>query len=88
MLPTAWQAVAYADVPDGGTVAVFGLGPIGQMSARIALHQGAGEVFGLDLVPERLELARRHGVNAIDVSETATSPSGCASSPTAAARTA
>jgi threonine dehydrogenase-like Zn-dependent dehydrogenase len=67
VLPTAWQAVAYADVPDGGTVAVFGLGPIGQMSSRIALHQGASRVFGIDLVPERLEMARRHGVEAIDV---------------------
>src|SRR5438105_10593674 len=69
VLPTAWQAVDYAGVPDGGTVAVFGLGPIGQMSARIALHQGASEVFGIDLVPERLEMARRHGVQGIDVRE-------------------
>jgi threonine dehydrogenase-like Zn-dependent dehydrogenase len=67
VLPTAWQAVEYAAVPDGGTVAVFGLGPIGQMSARIALHRGASEVFGIDLVPERLEMARRHGVHAIDL---------------------
>ena len=66
VLPTAWQAVEYASVPDGGTVAVFGLGPIGQMSSRIALQRGAGEVFGIDLVPERLEMARRHGVHAID----------------------
>ncbi len=69
VLPTAWQAVDYAAIPDGGTVAVFGLGPIGQMCARIALHLGASEVFGLDLVPERLEMAKRHGVHTIDVSE-------------------
>ncbi|HSC02587.1 MAG TPA: zinc-dependent alcohol dehydrogenase [Solirubrobacteraceae bacterium] len=69
VLPTAWQAVEYAGVPDGGTVAVFGLGPIGQMSARIALHQGASEVFGIDLVPERLDMARRHGVHAVDLRE-------------------
>jgi threonine dehydrogenase-like Zn-dependent dehydrogenase len=68
VLPTAWQAVVYADPPPGGTVAVFGLGPIGQMSARIALHKGAGRVFGIDLVPERLELASRHGVEPIDIS--------------------
>jgi threonine dehydrogenase-like Zn-dependent dehydrogenase len=67
VLPTAWQAVAYAAIPDGGTLAVFGLGPIGQMSARIALHHGASAVFGIDLVDERLEMARRHGVQAIDV---------------------
>jgi threonine dehydrogenase-like Zn-dependent dehydrogenase len=69
VLPTAWQAVAYAAVPPGGTVAVFGLGPIGQMSSRIALHQGASEVFGIDLVPERLEMAHRHDVHAIDATE-------------------
>ena len=66
VLPTAWQAVEYAAIPDAGTVAVFGLGPIGQMSCRIAVHRGASEVFGIDLVPERLEIARRHGVHAID----------------------
>jgi threonine dehydrogenase-like Zn-dependent dehydrogenase len=67
VLPTAWQAVAYADVPAGGSVAVYGLGPIGQMSARIALHQGAGRVFGIDLVPERLEMASRHGIEPVDL---------------------
>ena len=67
VLPTAWQAVEYAAIPDGGSVAVYGLGPIGQMSARIALHQGAGRAFGVDLVPERLEMAARHGIEPIDV---------------------
>jgi threonine dehydrogenase-like Zn-dependent dehydrogenase len=69
VLPTAWQAVEYAAIPDGGTVAVFGLGPIGQMCARIARHRGAAEVFGIDLVDERLELARRHGIHTLDVRE-------------------
>jgi len=67
VLPTAWQAVEYAGVPDRGSVAVFGLGPIGQMCARIALHRGAEHVFGIDLVDERLELARRHGVQTLDL---------------------
>jgi threonine dehydrogenase-like Zn-dependent dehydrogenase len=69
VLPTARQAVDYAAIPQGGTAAVFGLGPIGQMSARIALQRGASEVFGIDLVPERLEMASRHGVHPIDVSD-------------------
>jgi threonine dehydrogenase-like Zn-dependent dehydrogenase len=69
VLPTAWQAVEYAAIPGGGSVAVFGLGPIGQMCCRIALQHGAGEVFGIDLVDERLEMARRHGVQTIDVRE-------------------
>ncbi|MCG5451971.1 zinc-dependent alcohol dehydrogenase [Micromonospora hortensis] len=69
ILPTAWQAVKYADTPPGGTLAVFGLGPVGQFCARIGRHLGAGRVIGLDLVPERLELARRHGIEVLDVSQ-------------------
>ena len=46
VLPTAWQAVEYADVPDGGSVVVLGLGPIGEMSCRIAQHRGAAQVIG------------------------------------------
>ncbi|WP_433317856.1 zinc-dependent alcohol dehydrogenase [Micromonospora sp. CA-269861] len=69
ILPTAWQAVKYADTPPGGTLAVFGLGPVGQFCARIGRHLGAGRVIGLDLVPERLELARRHGIEVLDVSK-------------------
>ncbi|MFJ8198148.1 zinc-dependent alcohol dehydrogenase [Streptomyces sp. NPDC096152] len=67
VLPTAWQAVAYADVPRGGSVAVLGLGPIGDMACRIALARGAAEVFGVDLVPERLARARRRGVRTYDL---------------------
>jgi threonine dehydrogenase-like Zn-dependent dehydrogenase len=66
VLPTAWQAVEYADPEPGGTVAVYGLGPIGQMAARIALHRGASRVIGLDPVPERRAMASRHGVEALD----------------------
>ena len=71
VLPTAWQAVVYADIPPGGSVAVLGLGPIGQMCARIARHRGADVVIGVDLVPERLDLARRHGVTTIAAEEEA-----------------
>jgi threonine dehydrogenase-like Zn-dependent dehydrogenase len=68
VLPTAWQAVEYAQIPDGGSVAVIGLGPIREMACRIAQHHGAGNVIGLDLVPERLARSQRHGVHTIDVS--------------------
>ena len=67
ILPTAWQAVAYADVPTGGTLAVIGLGPVGQFATRIALAQGVERVIGVDLVPERLDLAEQHGVEVLDV---------------------
>jgi threonine dehydrogenase-like Zn-dependent dehydrogenase len=68
VLPTSWQAVAYADIPEGGTVGIWGLGPIGQISARIALHGGAGRVIGIDNVPERLAMASKHGVQTVDFS--------------------
>jgi threonine dehydrogenase-like Zn-dependent dehydrogenase len=70
VLPTAWQAVEYADIPDDGSVAVIGLGPIGEMACRIAQHRGAGTVIGLDLVAERLARTGSHGVQTIDVSAT------------------
>jgi threonine dehydrogenase-like Zn-dependent dehydrogenase len=68
VLPTSWQAVAYADVPEGGTLGIWGLGSIGQMCARIAMHLGAGRVVGVDNVPERLAMASRHGVQTVDYS--------------------
>ncbi len=66
VLPTAWQSVVYADVPQGGTLLVLGLGPIGDMATRIALHQGF-RVIAVDLVPERLERARARGAEVIDL---------------------
>ncbi|MET7686487.1 zinc-dependent alcohol dehydrogenase [Streptomyces sp. NPDC005483] len=67
VLPTAWQAVTYADVPKGGSVAVLGLGPIGDMACRVAQVLGAGRVFGVDLVTERLRRARTRGVETYDL---------------------
>ena len=68
VLPTSWQAVEYADIPEGGSVAVFGLGPIGQMSSRIAQHHGA-RVIAVDLVPERLEMARQRGIETVNLED-------------------
>jgi threonine dehydrogenase-like Zn-dependent dehydrogenase len=67
ILPTAWQAVTYADVPTGGTLAVLGLGPVGQFCVRIGRHLGAERVIGVDMVPERLALAQRHGIEVLDM---------------------
>ncbi|MGA9310222.1 MAG: zinc-dependent alcohol dehydrogenase [Pseudonocardiaceae bacterium] len=69
VLPTAWQAVEYAGIPKDGSVVVLGLGPIGDMSARIARHHGAQRVIGVDLVPERLARARLHGIDVLDLRE-------------------
>ncbi|CAN5166128.1 zinc-dependent alcohol dehydrogenase [soil metagenome] len=69
VLPTAWQAVQYANIPEGGSVAVFGLGPIGEMAARIAKHLGAKTVIGIDLVPERLARAKSRGITVLNTEE-------------------
>ncbi|MDT0382810.1 zinc-binding dehydrogenase, partial [Streptomyces sp. DSM 42041] len=52
-----------------GSVVVLGLGPIGDMACRIALHRGAGTVIGVDLVPERLERVRARGAEVLDLRE-------------------
>lgn len=65
ILPTAWQGVKYADVPDGGTLAVFGLGPVGQFAARIGRHFGQ-RVIAVEPVPERRAMAERHGIETLD----------------------
>jgi len=69
ILPTAWQAVKFAELPPDGTLAVLGLGPVGQFTARIARYLGAKRVIGVDNVPERLDMARRHGIEVIDNSD-------------------
>lgn len=65
VLPTAWQAVVYADIPDGGSVTVLGLGPIGDMAARIATHLGY-DVIAVDRVPERIARASARGIRTVN----------------------
>jgi threonine dehydrogenase-like Zn-dependent dehydrogenase len=67
VLPTAWQAVEYAEVPRGGSLLVLGLGPIGEMCCRVAQQRGVERVLAIDLVPDRLERARGHGVETIEL---------------------
>lgn len=69
ILPTAWQGVEYAHVPEGGTLAVMGLGPVGQFVSRIGIHRGY-RVLAVDPVPERREMAERHGILTYDLTDT------------------
>ena len=68
ILPTAWQGVQYANVPDGGTLAVYGLGPVGQFAARIGTHLGY-RVIGVEPVAERRALAAKHGAEVLDLTK-------------------
>ncbi len=67
VLPTAWQGLEYAEVPDGGSLVVLGLGPIGSMACRIAAHRGRHRIIGIDLVSDRLERARPYCDEVIDL---------------------
>jgi len=65
ILPTAWQGVQYAHVPDGGSLVVLGLGPVGQFAARIGQYLGY-EVIAVEPVAERRAMAERRGIRAIE----------------------
>jgi len=68
ILPTAWQGFRYANVPPGGSLAVLGLGPVGQLVARIARHHDV-RVHAVDPVVERRLMAERHGAATYDLDE-------------------
>ncbi|QDP97492.1 zinc-binding dehydrogenase [Microlunatus elymi] len=68
ILPTAWQAVAYADPEPGSTVVVIGLGPVGQLCARIAAGKGH-RVIAVDPIDYRREIASEHGIESIDLDQ-------------------
>jgi threonine dehydrogenase-like Zn-dependent dehydrogenase len=67
VLPTAWQAVEYAGVPDGGSLLILGLGPIGEMASRIAQQKWIDKIIAVDLVDARLTRARARGIEVIDL---------------------
>jgi threonine dehydrogenase-like Zn-dependent dehydrogenase len=69
VLPTAWQAVEYAGVPDGGSLLILGLGPIGDMASRIAQQKWIDTIIAVDLVDERLARAIARGIQVIDLRE-------------------
>jgi len=68
IVPTAWQGVEYANVPDGGSLVVFGLGPVGQFAARIGAYKGY-RVLAVDPVAERRAMAARHGIEVFDFTD-------------------
>ena len=72
IFPTGWQAAVQADIQPTDTVAVWGAGPVGQMTLRSALLLGAKRVVCIDSVPERLEMARAGGATTIDNSQEST----------------
>ncbi|MEB0015197.1 glutathione-dependent formaldehyde dehydrogenase, partial [Glaciimonas sp. Cout2] len=58
ILPTAWQAVLNAGIGKGSSVAIYGAGPVGLLSAACAKMLGAEKIFMVDHHPYRLEYAQ------------------------------
>ena len=69
ILPTGYKGVRGADIQPGGTVAVVGAGPVGQMALETTFLFGPSKVFAIDQVPHRLEEAARLGAIPIDASQ-------------------
>jgi threonine dehydrogenase-like Zn-dependent dehydrogenase len=69
VLPTAWQAVQYASVPKDGSLVILGLGPIGDMTSRVARYLGIQDVIGIDLVPERLQRGLERGIDVLNLDD-------------------
>lgn len=60
-LVTALHAVDLAAIRLGESVAVLGVGPVGQSAVALASLSGAGEIVAVDAVPDRLDYAKRMG---------------------------
>jgi threonine dehydrogenase-like Zn-dependent dehydrogenase len=63
MMSTGFMGAEHAEIPVGGTVAVFAQGPVGLMATKGAALQGAGRIIAVETVPSRKELAREYGAD-------------------------
>lgn len=71
MMSTGFAAAGNADIPMGGTVAVFAQGPVGLMATKGASLQGAGEIIAVETVEKRKEFAKEYGADhVVDFQET------------------
>ncbi len=70
ILPTGYSGVRWADLQPGESIAVFGCGPVGLMALKVAKKLGAGTLIAVDILPYRLEMAKRlTGAETINASE-------------------
>lgn len=61
IFPTAYMAAEACDIQPGDTVAVWGCGPVGQLTVKSAYLLGAERVIAIDRFPDRLRMAREQG---------------------------
>src|SRR6201997_3089192 len=69
IFPTGWQAAVQCDIEPTDTVAIWGAGPVGQMTIRSAILLGAKQVIAIDRLPERLSMAKAGGAITINFEE-------------------
>lgn len=69
VMGTGYHAIAHAGTRAGDTVAVLGLGPVGLCAVQAARATGASQVFAIDSVAQRLDLAREFGATAVHLTE-------------------
>lgn len=69
IVPTAYMAADNAQIKPGNSIAVFGLGPVGQFCIACAKLFEAGRIIAVDTVPSRLEMARAQGAEVIDYNQ-------------------
>jgi threonine dehydrogenase-like Zn-dependent dehydrogenase len=69
VLGTGYHAVAHAGLSSGDTAAVLGLGPVGLCAVQAARAAGATQVFAIDTVSDRLDMARRFGAVPIHLTD-------------------
>jgi propanol-preferring alcohol dehydrogenase len=67
---TAYHAIRLAELKKGDSVAVLGFGGLGVSAVQLARALGASQVFAVDVVPEKLELAASFGATPLDVRNT------------------
>jgi L-iditol 2-dehydrogenase len=68
-LGVALHAVDLGHIRPGMTVGVFGCGPIGLLVMQVTRAAGATRIFATDVLPHRLEAARRYGATDIFLAE-------------------
>ena len=69
IFPTGWQAAVQCDIQPEDTVAIWGCGPVGQMTIRSAVLLGAEQVVAIDRLPERLSMAKAGGAITVNFEE-------------------
>ena len=69
VMGTGYHAIVSSGMQPGDTVVVLGLGPVGLCAAQVARASGAAQVIAVDQVPDRLEVARSFGAQAVHLTE-------------------